>query len=570
MRYVSSAANNELSFSDKSIKLFKFSSDECMKKKQFKINNKLNVSLFWLGFCLIVMGLSAGVVIGNWEPISLILMITGVVILGLWLLFKAYFKSQDQSQTPYWNRRSTQAGTNALASTISVLVILGLINFVAIRNNFRVDLTENQQFTLSPQTQTLIKSFKQPVKVWVFDRGENPQTQELLVSYERIGGKNFQYEFVDPQAKPGLAQQFGVQEFGEIYLELGEKRQRVRKEALEPLTEIKLTNNLEQLISNRTPKVYFLQGHGERALTEGQGALSEALNSLKEKNFIPEPLNLAEKTAVPTDADVIVIASPQRKLFEGEVKALETYLDQGGSILLMLDPQTNHGLDNLLEKWGIKIDTRLAIDGSGSGRLVGLGPTVPIVREYGQHPITQDFGNGISIYPYASPVESRTIDGITESPLIWTNDQTWAESDLKSPELQFNPGVDRQGPLSLGVALSRTEKKAEDSANKPSPSPTPNTQASPEKLEARLVVFGNSQFATNGWFGQQLNGDVFLNSVSWLSKSDQETLSIRPKLPTSRRIAITPQLGQTLSWLGLMILPLFGFGMAVFLWWKRR
>jgi ABC-type uncharacterized transport system involved in gliding motility auxiliary subunit len=118
--------------------------------------------------------------------------------------------------------------------------------------------------------------------------------------------------------------------------------------------------------------------------------------------------------------------------------------------------------------------------------------------------------------------------------------------------------------------LSRTEKKAEDSANKPSPSPTPNTQASPEKLEARLVVFGNSQFATNGWFGQQLNGDVFLNSVSWLSKSDQETLSIRPKLPTSRRIAITPQLGQTLSWLGLMILPLFGFGMAVFLWWKRR
>jgi len=161
-------------------------------------------------------------------------------------------------------------------------------------------------------------------------------------------------------------------------------------------------------------------------------------------------------------------------------------------------------------------------------------------------------------------VETRTIDGITETPLIWTNDQTWAESDLKSPELKLNPQVDRPGPLSLGVALSRPQKQAEKSETKPSPSP------SPEKPEARLVVFGNSQFATNGWFSQQLNADVFLNSVSWLSQSDQETLSIRPKLATSRRIAMTPTLGQTLSWLALLVLPIFGFGMGVFVWWKRR
>lgn len=326
-----------------------------MIKTQFKLNRQFIQFLFFLSYSLIVMGLSAGIVIGSWEPIPLILIITGVVILGLWFLFQAYFKPQDQSQTPYWSRRSTQAGTNALASTVSVLLILGLINFVAIRNNFRIDLTENQQFTLSPQTQNLVKTFEQPLKVWVFDRGKNPQIQELLTNYQRLGGKNFQYEFIDPQAQPGLAQQFGVKEFGEIYLESGKKRQRVRKEALEPLTELKLTNNIAQLFSNRTPKVYFIQGHGERPLTEGQGGLSEAIKSLTEKNFIAEPLNLAEQTAVPSDADAIILASPQRKLFAGEVKALETYLDQGGSVLLLLDPQTNHGLDELLEKWGLKL-----------------------------------------------------------------------------------------------------------------------------------------------------------------------------------------------------------------------
>lgn len=563
-----------------------------MKKAPFKINHKLIQIFFWLGPCLIVMGLSAGVVIGNWEPIPLALIILGVVLIGLWLLFQAYFKPSDNIKTPYWSRRSTQAGTNALASVLSVLVILGLINFISVRNDLRIDLTENQQFTLSPQTQTVLKQFQKPVKVWIFDRGENPQTQELLDNYRRLGGNNFQYQFVDPQAQPGLAQQFGVQEFGEIYVESADKRQRVRKEALEPLTEPKLTNSLELLVSNRTPKVYFLQGHGERPLIDGQGGLSEALNSLKEKNFIAEPLNLAEQSAVPTDADVIVVASPQRKLFDGEVKALDTYLAQGGSLLLLLDPQTNHGLDNILEKWGVKIDTRLAIDGSGSGRLVGLGPTVPIVREYGDHPITQEFNNGLSIYPYASPVETRPVEGITESPLIWTNDQTWAENDLKSPELQFNPQTDRQGPLSLGVALTRkpttpeTPNNASLSPNptttsspsptaspqaaSPTPSPTPTPQPSENKPEARLVVLGNSQFATNGWFGQQLNGDVFLNSVSWLSKPDQETLSIRPKLATSRRLAMTPTLGRSLSWIAIVILPLFGFAMALLLWWRRR
>ena len=205
-----------------------------MTKTQFRINRQFLQFLFWLGPCLMVMGLSAGIVMGSWEPIPLILIMTGVVVLGLWFLFQAYFKPHNSSQTPYWSRRSTQAGTNALASTVSVLIILGLINFIAIRNNLRIDLTENQQFTLSPQTQTLVKTFKQPVKVWVFDRGENPQTQELLANYERIGGKNFQYEFVDPQATPGLAQQFGVKEFGEIYLELGDKRQRLRRSSGTP------------------------------------------------------------------------------------------------------------------------------------------------------------------------------------------------------------------------------------------------------------------------------------------------------------------------------------------------
>ncbi|MGB3189134.1 MAG: Gldg family protein [Limnoraphis sp.] len=608
---------------------------------------------FWLGPVLIIMGLSAGFVSGSWEPVPLGLMIAGVVIIGLWFLFRVYFRQGDSLKHPYWSRRSTQAGTNAFAATVSVFLIVGLINFLAVRHVVRLDLTENQQFTLAPQTQTLLTNLEQPIKVLVFDRSGNPQAKELLDQYRRIAPEQFNYEFVDPQAQPGVAQEYGVSEFGAVYLESGDQRQSLQKESSQALTEAQLTNGIEQLLSNRIPKIYFLQGHGERPLTDGQGGLQNAVNALGEKNFVIEPLTLTQQSTIPEDADVIVVAGPQRPLFEGEVEALDGYLEQGGSLFVMIDPKTEPGLNELLDKWGVKIDDRLAIDATGSGRLVGLGPTVPIVREYGEHPITQEFNNGISFYPLARPVETRTVEGITESPLIWTEAESWAETNLASRELEFNPDSDRKGPLSLGVALTKPvevevsqtssptseaaentaetseeataetpetseettaetteatpetpenseettaettaetpenseettaetteetpenseETTAETTAETPEETTAETTEETPETTEARLVVLGNSQFATNGWFEQQLNGDMFINTVSWLSKPDQATLSIRPKPVTNRRIAMTPVLGRSISWAALVILPLFGFITAAILWWRRR
>ncbi|WP_413164126.1 GldG family protein [Capilliphycus salinus ALCB114379] len=599
-------------------------------KQKTPLGWKLLKYTFWLGPFLMIMGLSAGFVSGTWEPIPLGLIIAGTVIMGLWFLFRVYFRQGDSLKHPYWSRRSTQAGTNALVATVSVFVIVGLINFLAVRHAVRLDLTENQQFTLAPQTETVLTNLEQPVKVLVFERTSNPQTKELLDRYRRIAPQQFSYEFIDPQVQPGVAQEYGVSEFGEVYLQSGNQRQSLPKEGLEVLTEAQLTNGIEQLLTNRTPKVYFLQGHGERPLTEGQGGLENAVNALNDKNFVSEPLTLTQQSTIPDDADVIVVAGPQRPLFEGEVEALDAYLEEGGSLLLMIDPKTDPGLNELLEKWGIKIDDRLAIDATGSGRLVGLGPTVPIVREYGEHPITEQFNNGISFYPLARPVETRNVEGITESPLIWTEAESWAETNLASRELEFNPDSDRKGPLSLGVALTKsvevaasqtvsepaaeeetteavTSDNPEEATTSENPAVTedspeataetteaatsdnpeeattsenlPPTEDSPEATaetseatteEARLVVLGNSQFATNGWFEQQLNGDVFINTVSWLSKPDQATLSIRPKPATNRRIAMTPVLGRSISWVALVILPLFGFVTAAILWWRRR
>jgi ABC-type uncharacterized transport system involved in gliding motility auxiliary subunit len=577
------------------------------------IKKKLWKFLVWPGIILVVAGLTSGFISQVWGTVPLALIIVGSIIIGLWLILQI----QDKN---FLGQRSTQTSTNALIATVAFLAILGFINFLGTRYHLRLDLTETHLFTLAPQSRELVRSLPQPVKVWLFDANQNLQDKELLENYRRQGAF-FSFEYVNPQAQPRLVDKFGVKENGEVYLESGNKRQLVQVlNENERLSEARLTNRLQQINSSTTIKVYFLQGHGEHQLTAGKESISEAVQSLGDKAYTTEALNLAEKSSVPQDAAVVVAAGPKRDFFDSEIVALRDYLNRGGSLMLMLDPTTdpkdvkvdnNSKLQSLLTEWGVKLDNRLVVDTTSN---VELGPAVPMVTEYGKHPITKDFGNGISFYSFARPVDTTTVPGIEATPLLLTKayPKSWAESDLKNEKLQFNEGSDRKGPLTLGVALKRgvgaqlnptpqptpiptaspitqakttptsspsptptaipspTTQAKTTSTSSPSPTPTPNNSSRQTQKESRLVVFGNSEFSTNIAFQQQLNGDVFLNSVTWLSQQDAQPLSIRPKEIKNRRINLTPSQATLLELSSRWILPLIGFAGGALIWWRRR
>ena len=544
--------------------------------------------IFWLAPVLIVAGITAGVLETGglspaiWSPLPLGLLIAGMAVLGLWLLLKI------ASAESFWNSRSTSAGANAIITTIAVLLIMAMINLLAVRYRVEIDFTEDQRFTVALETKQLLQNLSQPVKLWIFSPQANPQDEELLKNYQDLGGDRFNFEYVDPYSRPGLASEFGVTEVGDVYLELlspnSPRREFVGNAIRKPLEESQLTNSIVLIKSDRTTLVYFLQGHGERPL-QGRGGLSEAVRSLQQKNFISQPLNLAQRKAVPEDADVVVIAGPERELLPEEIAALENYLDNGGSLLLAIDPFQDPGLDSLLRKWGVKLDDRVAVD------IKRQLPTVIAIADYGDHPITQNFGNGFSFYPLARSIEITKVPGVEETPLLLTvEEKVWAESDTKSQDLEFDPESDRQGPLILGVALTRSLNNPEvtapetDASEDVTASPetdaseevtaSPETDASAEQEPpisiARMVAIGDSEFAIDGNFGQQLNGDLFGNAIGWLADRDEETFSIRPKEFTNRRLILTENQAIILFLTSVAIVPLLGFLTAGTLWLLRR
>lgn len=542
--------------------------------------------LIWPGLMLVTAGIVVGILNG-WSAIAVTFLVTGLLLLVMGIAGGGYATGQ------FWTQRSTQAGTNAAVSVLSVILILGLVNFVAARYDSRIDFTDQQLLTLSPASQAVVAQLENPTEVLIFSPVPNPNDQQLLENYRRYN-PDFTYRYVDPFADPQLSQQLGVETGGEVFLRSGDRTTLVQRIGpQEGLTERQLTDKLAQLSQGEVAVAYFLQGHEEYAIDGSTAGFFEAATRLQEQNYTVAPLNLASTSTVPPDADVLIIAGPQKELFENEVIAIQNYLEAGGSLLALIDPQAETGLEDLLSEWGVALSDTLVIDTSGGGQLVGLGPAAPLVQSYGDHPITAAFESGRSFFPVVQPLQIQAVANVEETPLLFTDPNSYAQP-MTEGEIEVEPSQEPEGPFAIGVALSRpvadtaipsTEAGlAENSAETPSAEDViedslleddvlkeTDEEATDSRItESRVVVIGNSSFATDGLFSQQLNGDVFLNSVDWLSKIDNPVLSIRPKEITNRRIEMTLSQQIFLTLLALVIFPLLGLIGAGTLWVKRR
>jgi ABC-type uncharacterized transport system involved in gliding motility auxiliary subunit len=270
---------------------------------------------------------------------------------------------------------------------------------------------------------------------------------------------------------------------------------------------------------------------------------------------------------VPGDCAVLVVANPIKSLEQAEIDAIKGFIDKGGDALFLMDPASSPGLDTLMGKWGVKVANNVVVD--QVFRLF-YGPALgvdPLVETYGSHEITRDF-KGQTLFHMARSVEPMKDlpQGVTATSLASTSEKSWAETDLdrffKKSEVSLDQ-EDLKGPVSIGVALSIPV--ASDKGKEATP------QADEERgtPTAKVVVFGDSDFIDNQHITKVFNGDLFLNTMSWLA-GEEALISIRPKAPRGSRVAITPQQTRDIFYLSVLILPeallLIGLG----IWWKRR
>jgi len=240
-----------------------------------------------------------------------------------------------------------------------------------------------------------------------------------------------------------------------------------------------------------------------------------------------------------------------------EVALIDKYVDAGGKVLLLDDPDTDTGLGEQLKKWKIGIDDDIVVDSSGLGQLFGMGPAAPLVSTYESHPITKELSGTMTFFPLARSVKTteNSNSQFNSSVLFKTSENSWGEKNLKSGSAEFNEGVDIKGPVPLGVVSTRTVSS--------------DNKEKKQGKESRVVLIGDSDFANNTYIRMQRNGDLVLNTISWLAE-DEDLISIRPKNQENRTIQMTLGRSKLLFWLSMVFLPASVLIAGISVWARRR
>lgn len=457
--------------------------------------------------------------------------------------------------------RTAIYGMNTVILFCVFLGILIFANLLSSRHKHRFDFTSTGIFTLAPQTEKIVSNLPREVTMTAFFQGESPikaDFKNLMDGYRDLSDK-ITLSFVDPDKNPAIVKQYGITTYGTVVLESGKQETKVQNP-----TEESMTNAILKVTRDEKKKIYFLEGHGERDPdnTEGQG-YSTTQKALERDGFTVEKLLLLQTANVPDDADVLVIAGPEKPVLPEEQKALEAFLQKGGSILLLLDPQTKSGLDEFLKHWGIGLQEDIVID--PMSKLFGGDYAAPVVSQYMIHDITKNFALP-TIFPVLRSVTAKQTDGIEVDELLQTGENSWAEIDFTGKKVKFDEGMDQKGPVTIAVIASKkiaSEEKPIQNAEETQDS----KKNSPKK--GNLMVIGDSDFANNTYFNFSGNGDFFLNTTSWLA--EEETLiSIRPKERKDTPIHLTSDWGSAIFLMGTIIFPGVIVLAGIRNWWTRR
>ncbi len=492
----------------------------------------------YAGVLLIIAGMLNFATGRVWNLVSTLPVAGGLVLLA----FFAIVRFRDFAKL--FSMKSVRYGGNTLALALIVLLILGVVNYIAGRHSMRADLTAAGQFSLSQQTKQVLNKLDKEVHVTAFfQSGQQDGIQDLLDSY-RFHSKKFHYEFVDPDKKPAIAKQYGITSYGTLVLE-----SQSRVEKITETQEQDVTNAMIKVIREGKKTIYFLDGHGENDIEDGeQTGYEGARKAIEEENYGVSKLLLAEKKSIPADCSVLVVNGPKHALFASEMDTLRQYLERGGKALFLIDPAPVYGFRSLLKEWGVEAGDDVVLDVSGVGQIFGMGPSVPLVSAYEPHPITEKF-RVMTFFPYArsvTPIEELP-SGLLVQPLFKTSENSWGESDLSSRQARFDEGKDRMGPITLGVAVSREK----------------------DGKKTRIVVVGDSDFGNNTYFGSQGNRDLFMNMVSWLAE-EEDLISIRPRDPEDRRISMTAQQANWMMYVTVILMPLAALAAGVAMYIKRE
>lgn len=444
-----------------------------------------------------------------------------------------------------------------------VIGIIIILNLLAYEYHLRLDLTEDQQYTLSDATKEILSNLEEPITVKAYFSKDLPANisktredfQDLLIEYANRSDGQVVYEFINPNEKESNEQQatqngirpvlINVREKDQVKqqkaflgatVHLGEKKEAIPFIQPGAAMEYALSTAIKKISIDNKPTIGFIVGHGEPSLSEMVQA-NEQLNIL----YNTKEITLTDSTAIEDEIKTLALIRPTDSIPQKHFQVLDSFLARGGRLLIGINrvsadfrslygTPSNTGLEKWLNEKGVEVKDNFIVDaqcGSVSvpqqfGNFTVQAnisfPYVPIIGTFANHPITSglesvmlEFASeikyaGDSTKKFTPLAFSSAQSAALPAPQFFDINKQWTEDDL--PQQHIAVAASLEGNLAG----------------------TPT----------RMVIIADGDFPVNGSSEQPRrlqpdNVNLLANSIDWLS-DDTGLIELRTKGAVSRPI----------------------------------
>ena len=492
------------------------------------------------------------------------------------------------SFTPY---RRWGMGLNMTLLVLVVFAVVVMINYLGRQYFLRIPVTARGRTSLSPLTLRFLGSLTNQIRVTIYYDRDEPLfdlISDLLNEY-RLVNRKILIQTVDYKRDPAAAQQLQArpgysflsspsakdlvifdgggpghikaipgQALGAVTVErTGDTNAPWRRKLIAFAGERAFTAFLMAVTTTKPFTAYFLEGHGEHASDDSERGVAASgyhgFANLLVRNIVTNaPIQLLGTNAIPADCNLLIVAGPQRRLEDTELKKIDRYLTEGGRLLALfnfLSITNQTGLETILAKWGVAVGQGIVADPPNTPERESLGAEL-IVSAYGSNVLVNPLvGYGLDL------IAPRPIGRFGER--LRAADAPHVEQLIYSGPASYlldNPTKQQNFPLAVAVEKGAIKGVVT------------------ERGTTRIVVLGDSFCFAN----QLLDSPTYKNQdfasylINWLLDRPQLLEGVGPQPVKEYKLVMTKAQMQSAEWLLLGGLPGGVLVLGGLVWLRRR
>lgn len=484
--------------------------------------------------------------------------------------------------------RKIKNQANLITTTLIIVGILAVVNFLSYQIFYRFDLTEGKDYSISSTTKNSLKSLDDVVSIKLYFSKELPSeymnlkqdVKDILDEYKSYSGGKIKIEEINPSDNEEEQQKiqllgipklrFNVVENDKyeilggylgmvIYFE--DKKEVIPVVSSSKNLEYEITMAIKKLTLDKIPVIGFTVGNGEVSLTNELQTVSKELN----KQYKITTVDLSNGNLISDNIDTLVIFGPTMEINERSKYLIDQFLMRGGSLLIAQDSvvvdqqmaasQNKTGLNDILNFYGLKINNNLILDGAFNEVVsFSTGSFFPSLVNYPFWPkiLKENFDKSnpatanleTAFFPWVSSVDilPEKIGDNKVLELVKTTDKSWTvdgESVNLDPFQKFAPqGMERQ---TLAVSILGKFESFYEGKDHPKKETEEAEADGNDKEEfissvdnARITVIGDSDFVKENFLQRNGNNLIFFQNVVDALTLDPDLINIRSKGVTSR------------------------------------